>query len=731
MTAQDKVVYLGSQASSGLLQRFRQLANGRLMSLSRHMLDQVDDALFERAERAENNAVQTAFFDAMREVRLQRREIERRLEQELANRHDHPVSLNADVSGASGEELSLVDNEHLEERLAVEGMVSKARARYAHPLGNLAQRLNKAVNRERYDLDLTPVAPAQVGDAFQVASQVLEIDLRARLIIYKLFDRHVMTQLGGLYDELNRLLADAGVLPDIRPSGRVRQTQRQSREPAPGSSAGGYHSRSAPVLSDGQADALFSTLQHLVAAHKEGGGSEWAGTGYQPVAGQVDVGGLIAALSGLQNQAIQTGFDDAAAEPVWHLDAAALKQQLRYQLPGGAEQTLGRMEDDTIDIVSLLFDAILDDPALPDAIKAQIARLQIPVLKVALMDRALFSQKKHPARRLINEMARAGIGWTDSGQSGGDPLFRRIEDTVTYILEQFSDDVGVFERCLEEFRQFLSEERERTRQIEERTRQAAEGKAKVDGAKEQVEQELRRRIGHRQVPAVVGRLLDEAWSKVLFITLLKEGDDSETWRNHLETADRLLWSVQPKGEHAERKRLVSEIPGLLHDLRAGLNAIMFNPVEMTRLFKELEREHIRVLSTPASERAPDEARPAAEEPPEQPVEREEAADRGWMTAELQPFCQKLDEARIGTWFEFQQESGKPIRAKLSARLADGDRLIFVNRAGFKLADRRREELAHSLKRGRVILLDDNLLFDKALESVVANLRSLRESQGEH
>ena len=723
MTAQDKVVYLGSQAPGGLLQRVRQLASGRLMALSRHMLDQVDDALFERAERAENNAIQTAFFDAMREVRLQRREIERRMEQELANRHDRPV---APVSNATGDEgeLSLVDNEQLEERLAVEGMVSKARARYAHPLGNLVQRINKASARDQYDLDLAPVAPAQVAGAFQIATEILQIDLRARLIIYKLFDRHVMTQLGGLYDELNRLLIDAGVMPEIKPTART-QPSRERRQPTPGGQHAAPHARTSQQLSDGQADALFSTLQQLVAAHKGAESSEWSGTGYESVVNAVELGSVISALSGLQSEAARVSVELDTTAEVWHLDAAALKQQLRHQLPGGGARPLGRVEDDTIDIVSLLFDAILDDPALPDAIKAQIARLQIPVLKVALMDRALFSQKKHPARRLINEMAQAGIGWTDAGQSGGDPLFRRIESTVTYILEQFSDDVGVFERCLDEFRQFLAEERERTRQIEERTRQAAEGKAKVEGAKEHVEQELRRRIGHSQVPPVVGRLLDEAWSKVLFITLLKEGDDSEAWRHHLDTVDRLLWSVQPKGDHAERKRLVSEIPGLLHDLRAGLNAIMFNPVEMTRLFKELEREHIRVLSTPATERR--EAEPAVVEEAAEPDI--ESGDKGWVTPELQPFCQKLDEARIGTWFEFEQGSGKPIRAKLSARLANGDRLIFVNRAGFKLADRRRDELASGLKRGRVIMLDDNLLFDKALESVVANLRSLRESQG--
>ncbi|MCH8506634.1 MAG: DUF1631 domain-containing protein, partial [Ectothiorhodospiraceae bacterium] len=467
--------------------------------------------------------------------------------------------------------------------------------------------------------------------------------------------------------------------------------------------------------SDSQAEALFSTLQGLLSSQK--GGGEWQGYGYQPSPNAMRVEDVVAALSGLQLHA-----DDDSA-PTGYMQPVQLKQHLRRHSSGN----LGRMEDDTIDIVSLLFDAILDDPNLPDTIKALIARLQIPVLKVALLDRAFFSHKQHPARRLINEMARAGIGWTDSGQVGGDPLYRRIESTVNNILENFRDDVTLFDQCLEEFQTFLAEERERTRQIEQRTRQAAEGKARVDGAREQVDRELQTIIGQRQLPRVVSRLLEEAWSKVLFITLLKEGSDGEGWRNQLEVAKRLVWSVETKSSHAERKQLVAEIPGLLHDLRHGLNAIMFNPVEMTRLFKDLEREHIHVLTYTAVDNASPEAGAAPVTEPEAAAAVEDEVAVPAPTGELQPYRERLDQASVGTWFEFQQDNGKAIRAKLSARLADGDRLIFVNRAGFKLADRRRDELADALRRGKVVLLDDNLLFDKALETVVSNLRNMRES----
>ena len=61
-----------------------------------------------------------------------------------------------------------------------------------------------------------------------------------------------------------------------------------------------------------------------------------------------------------------------------------------------------------------------------DSIKALIGRLQIPVLKAAMLDGAFFSKKSHPSRLLVNALAEAGIGWSPTmGQD--DPLYRKIE----------------------------------------------------------------------------------------------------------------------------------------------------------------------------------------------------------------------------------------------------------------------------------------------------------------
>src|SRR5207244_8171994 len=103
-----------------------------------------------------------------------------------------------------------------------------------------------------------------------------------------------------------------------------------------------------------------------------------------------------------------------------------------------------QLEAMTIELVAMLFDFIFETKDLPDSVKALIGRLQIPVLKAAMLDGAFFSKKSHPSRQLVNALARAGIGWSPTmGQD--DPLYRKIETLVHRVLDELTDDIGLFD----------------------------------------------------------------------------------------------------------------------------------------------------------------------------------------------------------------------------------------------------------------------------------------------
>ena len=86
------------------------------------------------------------------------------------------------------------------------------------------------------------------------------------------------------------------------------------------------------------------------------------------------------------------------------------------------------------------------------------------------------------------------------------------------------------------------------------------------------------------------------------------------------------------------------------------------------------------------------------------------------------FIAKVEALVPGAWLEFKQADGEPLRAKLTAILEGGQRFIFVNRRGMKVAERDRAELAVDMLHSRVLVVDERQLFERALERVIGTLR---------
>ncbi len=747
----DNVVYLetGRTSAKGaqLLEKLEAVAAAHLGTVLRAPLDEVDDALFARAERAGTNADQEIYFVAMRQVRLHRRAVERHFSDNVAASFaplTTPVTHDSRESAPEAG-LALMDEAVVEEGVAVDTAAGRVRGRHSLALAQLVTRLDHVVGERTVVAATNPLDPGVVATGFRSALGGLDIEIQPRIILYKLFEKQLLLRYARLCDEANRILSEAGVLPDLRGTGATARApggsiSTESVQEPPGN----YDSGATTIAGVDEADIL-RTLESLIARVKQAPaegmapGATATGIAAEPVQ-------VVHILSGLQQHA-------AAASTGASVDAARLKALInRGLLRNGAADQLGRTADDTIDIVSMLFDVILDDSRLHGSIKALIARLQIPVLKVALLDRGFFASRQHPARQLINDLAHAAIGWNEPEDPDGDPFYRKMAAVVDRVIDDFSDDARVFESALRDFRLHLERERERSRVIEDRTRQAAEGKARVEDAREQVQAEIEKRLSGWQPPAVIRKLLEEAWFKVLFITAVKEGPNGEAWERQLKVMDKLVWSVAPKTDREQRRRMLSEMPELLHALREGLNGIMFNPFEMTRLFRDLEAEHLKCLAEPptpttATHSVQAEATPLLREETDgdgesgsSPEDARRATPEtvAAIAASAPPptdivddddeLVQRLRELDLGAWFELQDAQGHDTRAKLSARLNSGRRFIFVNRAGFKVADRSLAVLIEDLREGRASILDDNTLFDRALESVIGSLRDLRAGQ---
>ena len=99
-------------------------------------------------------------------------------------------------------------------------------------------------------------------------------------------------------------------------------------------------------------------------------------------------------------------------------------------------------------------------------------------------------ERRHPARRLLNEIASAALGWVDQDDAQRDTLYQRIDQVVQRLLNDFVDDPRIFAELLTEFVAFTGDERRRSDLLEQRTRDAEEGRAKSELARQQVELEM-------------------------------------------------------------------------------------------------------------------------------------------------------------------------------------------------------------------------------------------------
>src|SRR4030095_13504001 len=139
-------------------------------------------------------------------------------------------------------------------------------------------------------------------------------------------------------------------------------------------------------------------------------------------------------------QAGQTDFDIGGAQVSFSGVPEGMHNVLRDLQESPLGKKANQLESMTIEMVAMLFDFVFETRDLPDGIKALLARLQIPVLKVAMLDGAFFAKKSHPARLLVNALAAAGLGWSPSmGQD--DALYRTIERIVHRIIDGFSENL--------------------------------------------------------------------------------------------------------------------------------------------------------------------------------------------------------------------------------------------------------------------------------------------------
>jgi hypothetical protein len=231
----------------------------------------------------------------------------------------------------------------------------------------------------------------------------------------------------------------------------------------------------------------------------------------------------------------------------------------------------------TIEIVALMFQSILTEDRIPAAMRVWFARLQMPVLRVAVSEPVFFGSLDHPARRLIDRMGACVMGLDNASRTIGDALEKEIK-RVVQVVEAYPDTGRrVFQTVLVEFEKFLEHFFKNENEASKRGVSLAQQVEQRETLAIQYTIELRRMLNEVPVQEGVRQFLFQVWADVLATSSVRYGGQGPETKVMKRAAADLIWSASAKVTREERAEVIRRLPPLLKRLREGMASAKMTP----------------------------------------------------------------------------------------------------------------------------------------------------------
>jgi len=778
----------------------RGIAVPRLVDAFAGILDKIGNTLIDRAAKSDVREDQQLYLDTREMLRADRTKLLADFEARVGRLIDELIAGRGKVrrqefSTFDGS-LSLVDTSAMD-RAVLTGNVKRILENTCHDeLVGLNRVIGFLMGQPDLETDDNPLAPATIVDAFSDALGAQRVEERVKFQVLRELNQAPLADINAIYADLNQHLARLNIVPAgarhvVRsrgPADRMRPAkggaagssssevdvralfQRMFAGPGPQQPApmppesfmvpppdasalpgAGPHAVAEPGQPGFAAPPPFPGAMPLPAGALDGGypAIHAPGRAFAPLAPTAS--GYVPGMPIIQSedlheglvrlQAGQTNFDVGGAQVQFAGIPSGMHNVLRDLQDSPLASKANQLESMTIEMVAMLFDFVFETKDLPDGIKALLARLQIPVLKAAMLDGAFFAKKAHPARMLVNRLADAGLGWSPV-MGNDDPLYRQIERIVHRILDDFSDDLTLFDTLRAELDAFLAEEEKAAESTIASSAEEINQRDRVELSDAVARSEIEKRIESNKVPAFLAAFLRQHWQRALARVYATEAEDSEAWNSAVTTLEDLVWSVQPKRTQEDRKHLVALLPSLLKRLNAGMQAPGWPAEDRERFLANLVEAHAAAVKPSLSHVESPTAAVAEHAKMQAQIAKAQGDDVAAMQAaalaeamapappappEPERVVQDDEYLEIarnlerGMWVEFANDDGQLAFAKLAWVSPLRGTYLFTNRQGQKALSITAEELAEHFRTDRARLVEAEPLIDRAMTSVMARM----------
>ena len=412
-------------------------------------------------------------------------------------------------------------------------------------------------------------------------------------------------------------------------------------------------------------------------------------------------------------------------DSAWVFEAAlsgngALHAAIRHQLMDGARSLgidpesikLGEHEEDAIDMIGLMFEALLDTHALVAPVRKLYAQLVMSYVRIAITDENLFVRPDHPARRLLDALT-LSCESNDGASPQERELLQRAGQTVAHVVAEFNEDLAIFDLAANELQDLLQQQRRRAEVVERRSADTVHGRERLLQARLQAAAALAQRTSARLLTPITAQFLEQHWQHHLVQMLLRDGQGSQRCTQVMGLADALV-SVDEAAARAEGGRVAQRV--------LALHAGLVDCLSSSGLDDQVAGEWMAGLARAMA--FPDSSREVMALPvmPQLADDGEDArllqVVGGHAAYDFDPaVAERLATLRPGSWLRLADENGEEGSVKVAWISPLTSRLLLVNRRGLRKLVASPQQLAALVKAGKLSDNASDLPFDEAMRHV--------------